>query len=229
MLVVWLHTFVARNGWGAGVCVCGSSTRRDLPSHRDTLADGGGLAYFGCDCEVNALTQLPGSLHEKKLTRELHFLLFLCILFLDAENPFIEGWFCFFFLYFVSFAMHISHWDNGQRNKQHIDCRCVSRQGLAVIIRASAHPLTLCADLIWSLRPRIDISPTTTVVLGCRFPGKNVPAYMPRVGTFWERIATECTGRSFRLSLTMRHVRLAGQILIRHESRSPFAQSCLHS
>jgi hypothetical protein len=100
MLVVWLHTFVARNGWGAGVCVCGSSTRRDLPSHRDTLADGGGLAYFGCDCEVNALTQLPGSLHEKKLTRELHFLLFLCILFLDAENPFIEGWFCFFFSLF---------------------------------------------------------------------------------------------------------------------------------
>jgi hypothetical protein len=82
---------------GRAVCVCGSSTRRDLPSHRDTLADGGGLAYFGCDCEVNALTQLPGSLHEKKLTRELHFLLFLCILFLDAENPFIEGWFCFFF------------------------------------------------------------------------------------------------------------------------------------
>jgi hypothetical protein len=22
MLVVWLHTFVARNGWGAGMCVC---------------------------------------------------------------------------------------------------------------------------------------------------------------------------------------------------------------
>jgi hypothetical protein len=167
MLVVWLHTFVASDGWGAGVyvwvCVCGSGTRKDLPSHRDTLAAGReAWPILDAIAKLNASTN-PRNLYMKKKLTRVHVFTFSLHPVPGCEKL-VYTRIILLLLYFVSFAMHISHyWDNGQRNKQHIDCRCVSRQGLA---GSSAHPLARCADLIGSLRSRIDISPTTTVVLG---------------------------------------------------------------
>jgi hypothetical protein len=168
MLVMWLHTFVASDGWGAGVCVwvwvCVwlGYPKGFAISSRYGRCWKRGLAYFGCDCEVECVDQPQNLYMKKKLTR-VHIFTFSLHPVPGCEKL-VYTRIILLLLYFVSFAMHISHyWDNGQRNKQHIDCRCVSRQGLA---GSSAHPLARCADLIGSLRSRIDISPTTTVVLG---------------------------------------------------------------